>query len=301
MPVAAGGNSLRILEPIKVSATDLASSKLGFEAAERAGGQISKNNTHSGDEDRRDTGAQRKLLGLAPKSYKWRPQLVLYPSRSIDHWLLDLGTFIAVKVYQARRISQQLALAEAQAGNINLHRVPPAPPTTTTSKRGMTRQELDQHCPVVKYRGHDRPGSPVESAVLVKSYTPKIASVVGDISIPAQYNAGGLNGSPDVTSRVQVADEPQQKTQPQDLPLETISHDLGDLSAKTTLAPTVNNDHCAVCLSIVEEDNLIRQLVCRHIFHASCIDRWLTTYSACCPVCKTDLLLGSSNDHHPNG
>lgn len=47
-------------------------------------------------------------------------------------------------------------------------------------------------------------------------------------------------------------------------------------------------DACAICLDTIEEDDDIRGLTCGHAFHAGCLDPWLTTRRACCPLCKAD-------------
>ena len=45
---------------------------------------------------------------------------------------------------------------------------------------------------------------------------------------------------------------------------------------------------CAVCLSVLEEEEVARQLPnCRHIFHVECVDKWLSSHSTC-PICRTE-------------
>ncbi|KAJ0255181.1 putative RING zinc finger protein [Hirschfeldia incana] len=48
-------------------------------------------------------------------------------------------------------------------------------------------------------------------------------------------------------------------------------------------------DSCAVCLDDFEDEEEIRRLMnCQHIFHRSCLDRWMMSYSQMtCPLCRT--------------
>lgn len=56
------------------------------------------------------------------------------------------------------------------------------------------------------------------------------------------------------------------------------------------------NDHssveyCAVCLQEAEEGEKMRRLtICRHCFHADCIDTWLGEMSTC-PLCRAEIPL----------
>ncbi|KAI9834805.1 MAG: hypothetical protein M1819_002891 [Sarea resinae] len=49
-----------------------------------------------------------------------------------------------------------------------------------------------------------------------------------------------------------------------------------------------SGDTCAICLDTLDDDNDVRGLTCGHAFHAACVDPWLTSRRACCPLCKAD-------------
>ncbi|OIV98640.1 hypothetical protein TanjilG_12763 [Lupinus angustifolius] len=61
---------------------------------------------------------------------------------------------------------------------------------------------------------------------------------------------------------------------------------------------------CPVCLSVFADGEEIRQLsVCKHSFHASCIDMWLSNHSNC-PICRANIaavtkLSGSNSSAAP--
>lgn len=53
---------------------------------------------------------------------------------------------------------------------------------------------------------------------------------------------------------------------------------------------------CTICLSAVEEAEVVRILPnCGHLFHVSCIDRWLGSQSTC-PVCRAAVVPSLASD-----
>ena len=52
------------------------------------------------------------------------------------------------------------------------------------------------------------------------------------------------------------------------------------------------SDCCAVCLHEFENEDEIRRLTnCQHIFHRSCLDRWMMGYNQMtCPLCRTPFI-----------
>ncbi|CAN6169308.1 unnamed protein product [Urochloa humidicola] len=53
---------------------------------------------------------------------------------------------------------------------------------------------------------------------------------------------------------------------------------------------------CVFCLSGIEEGSEVRDLSCRHLFHRSCLDRWLVMARpllATCPLCRRRLFLAA--------
>ncbi|XP_073047043.1 brassinosteroid-responsive RING protein 1-like [Primulina eburnea] len=50
-------------------------------------------------------------------------------------------------------------------------------------------------------------------------------------------------------------------------------------------------ENCAVCLYEFSWEDEIRRLTnCRHVFHRSCVDRWMDHDQKTCPLCRTQFI-----------
>ncbi|XP_032303313.1 E3 ubiquitin-protein ligase RNF130 isoform X4 [Coturnix japonica] len=48
-------------------------------------------------------------------------------------------------------------------------------------------------------------------------------------------------------------------------------------------------DHCAVCIESYKQNDVVRILPCKHVFHKACVDPWLSEHCTC-PMCKLNIL-----------
>jgi hypothetical protein len=73
---------------------------------------------------------------------------------------------------------------------------------------------------------------------------------------------------------------------------------IAELDSRTSKSPTTfgNVTDCAVCLSRIDEGvDQICKLRCSHIFHKSCIDKWVEYgRQAACPLCRSSILSGET-------
>lgn len=65
-----------------------------------------------------------------------------------------------------------------------------------------------------------------------------------------------------------------------------------ELRKLTKDAEELNGDVCVVCLETYKPKEILRVLMCKHVFHKNCIDCWLVNHGAC-PICNASILKGA--------
>ncbi|KAL8239321.1 hypothetical protein R6Q59_015888 [Mikania micrantha] len=48
---------------------------------------------------------------------------------------------------------------------------------------------------------------------------------------------------------------------------------------------------CSVCLVEFKPDAEINQLSCGHVFHKSCLEKWLKLWNVTCPLCRNQMMM----------
>ncbi|KAJ0230035.1 E3 ubiquitin-protein ligase XERICO [Hirschfeldia incana] len=56
------------------------------------------------------------------------------------------------------------------------------------------------------------------------------------------------------------------------------------------------DNECSVCLSKFEEDSEINKLTCGHLFHKTCLEKWIDYWNITCPLCRTPLVAVAADD-----
>ncbi|KAJ9419184.1 hypothetical protein QL093DRAFT_2355679 [Fusarium oxysporum] len=61
------------------------------------------------------------------------------------------------------------------------------------------------------------------------------------------------------------------------------------LKKQATWASTQSSsaEVCAICIEVLGDQDDVRRLKCKHVFHTSCIDSWFQKHHIDCPLCKS--------------
>ena len=57
---------------------------------------------------------------------------------------------------------------------------------------------------------------------------------------------------------------------------------------KSKVKINTNNDFCVICQEDIKNNDIIREINCKHSFHINCIDNWFVENKKC-PMCKYEI------------
>ncbi|KAM0335356.1 hypothetical protein ACHAQA_000401 [Verticillium albo-atrum] len=143
----------------------------------------------------------------------------------------------------------------------------------------------------------DRNSSDVQPAANAAVPTNAVDEKTGAAKTDVDANAGQTSGTAATTA------PPLQRVHSED-------DDDDDEHINAAVPPELlasSGDTCAICIDSLEDDDDVRGLTCGHAFHAVCVDPWLTSRRACCPLCKADYYTpkprpqpGETDPNNPN-
>ncbi|KAL3422190.1 hypothetical protein PVAG01_06346 [Phlyctema vagabunda] len=232
----------------------------------------------------------------------------------------NLWIIVGVK-YCFRYNARNRALRAGDEGEINMENMPTRPHRRRREKKLMTMDEVNERFPLTKYKSwvaaRAREGLPTSGGVTAP---PSRAGSVRDVdmtetpSSPVDTKHSGrpdsaatdkeVLGSATHTPNKKSLDGVMTEKEHTESGLEALKEvhttastvgkgedDDEDDHIHTAVPPellTNPGDSCAICIDTLEDDDDIRGLTCGHAFHAGCLDPWLTSRRACCPLCKAD-------------
>lgn len=225
--------------------------------------------------------------------------------------------------YNAR--NRNIRMTGEDGEPINLENMPAHPRRRRREKKLMTIDEVNEKFPMMKYKSwvasRAQEGLPTRGGI---SQPPSRANSVRDADgiipvtkerestdeRPASAGASVTRASTHEDPKVEHAEKAAPIAETNTEPLSTEAAAAATPGAPDrTASPDSDDEHyeddqihdalppealetsgdtCAICIDTLEDDDDVRGLTCGHAFHAVCLDPWLTSRRACCPLCKAD-------------
>ncbi|KAK2598565.1 hypothetical protein N8I77_011967 [Diaporthe amygdali] len=253
----------------------------------------------------------------------------------------NLWIIVGVKYcfrYNAR--NRNIRMTGEDGEPINLENMPQHPRRRRREKKLMTMDEVNEKFPMMKYKNwvasRAQEGLPTRGGI---SQPPSRANSIRDADgiVPTIKDRDSIEERPATggtsivreTTREPTTEHAEEKAAPATTPAGEAQAATSPTAAATTApartdSPASDDDHyededdqihdalppealessgdtCAICIDTLEDDDDVRGLTCGHAFHAVCLDPWLTSRRACCPLCKADYYTPKPRQPQPEG
>lgn len=101
---------------------------------------------------------------------------------------------------------------------------------------------------------------------------------------------GGLGDGPSVDSFLDILDNLEDV--PVTLDMEAVNKlpvfKFKECRDKMEKLPEDQHSKCTICLEEFDNEDEVRMLFCKHVFHKDCVDKWLIERNVTCPLCRSD-------------
>lgn len=216
---------------------------------------------------------------------------------------------------------------------INLENMPQHPRRRRREKKLMTIDEVNEKFPMMKYKSwvasRAQEGLPTRGGI---SQPPSRANSIRDVDgiIPVTKERESTeerpaSGGASITRSPTHEEPTTEHTEKAVVTTHASSEEPAGVTAAAptrTASPDSDDEHydsdqihdalppemlessgdtCAICIDTLEDDDDVRGLACGHAFHAVCLDPWLTSRRACCPLCKADYYTPKPRPSQPEG
>lgn len=186
---------------------------------------------------------------------------------------------------------------------------PPSRPTSIQDAEGVARELPSKERMSTDERPTTSATATAKTTETAPEPVPAVVSQAADkaaVHSPQHAPKESTSSTVGAIPRASIDSHPDPETTVAQKHMSQVSHDDDeeDEHIDAALPPEclgTSGDTCAICIDTLEDDDDVRGLTCGHAFHAACIDPWLTTRRACCPLCKTDYYTPKPRPQAPEG
>lgn len=131
------------------------------------------------------------------------------------------------------------------------------------------------------------------SISIVKGIIRSVLHIVGIRLSSSSSSTSSSASSPPSTDSTEIASESFEfHLSPSASCIEEIRSRIPAIRFDTVCSFKQPEHECPVCLSEFEPESEINHLSCGHLFHKTCLEKWLNYWNITCPLCRTPLMPG---------